>query len=83
MSSEAKLNFQKDGPIGLTGEIEIVDIDGKTLIKQTETSFCRCGGSENKPFCDGSHLKNGFKAPADLGKSQEKQTFDSSQINFE
>ena len=72
MSKEPRLNFQQDGPIGLTGEIEIVDKDGKVLITQTETSFCRCGGSENKPFCDGTHTKIGFKAPADLGKSQGK-----------
>ena len=69
--SKAQLNFQEDGPIGLIGEIEIVDKEGKVLIRQDKTAFCRCGGSGNKPFCDGTHLKNGFKAPADLGKSQE------------
>lgn len=71
MSYTAKLNFQKDGPIGLEGLIEIVDASGNVLITQGKTSFCRCGASENKPFCDGSHTKIGFKAPADLGKSQE------------
>ena len=68
MSDKAKLNFQKDGPIGLTGEVEIVDAQGKVLITQGKTAFCRCGASENKPFCDGSHVKIGFKAPADLGE---------------
>lgn len=71
MNEKAKLNFQEDGPIGLIGEVEIIDAEGKVLITQGETSFCRCGASENKPFCDGSHLKIGFKAPADLGASQE------------
>ena len=83
MSKEPTLNFQQDGPIGLKGEIKIVDKDGKVLITQSETSFCRCGGSGNKPFCDGTHTKNGFKAPADLGKSQDQDTFGSSQVNFE
>lgn len=26
-------------------------------------AFCRCGGSANKPFCDGTHRTNGFEAP--------------------
>jgi len=77
VSEKAKLNFQEDGPIGLTGEVEIVDKAGNVLITQTKTSFCRCGASENKPFCDGSHVKIGFKAPADLGKSQESQAIKS------
>jgi len=71
MSEKAKLNFQKDGPITLEGLVEIVDTNGNVLLTQSKTSFCRCGASENKPFCDGSHIKIGFEAPADLGKSQE------------
>lgn len=70
MEKKAKLNFQKDGPIGLTGEVEIVDASGNVLITQGKTSFCRCGASGNKPYCDGTHAKIGFKAPADLGDSQ-------------
>ena len=70
MSDNAKLNFQENGPIGLTGEVEIIDAQGRVLVKQSKTAFCRCGASDNKPFCDGSHEKIGFKAPADLGKSQ-------------
>jgi CDGSH-type Zn-finger protein len=66
MSDKAKLNFIKDGPIKLMGEVEIVDADGKVLKIQKSTSFCRCGASENKPFCDGSHERIGFKAAADL-----------------
>lgn len=72
MSEKPQLNFQENGPIGLTGEIEIVDATGKVLMTQGKTAFCRCGASSNKPFCDGTHTKIGFKAPADLGDSQKK-----------
>lgn len=37
----------------------IVEVDG-----QTKTALCRCGASSNKPICDGSHVKAGFKAEA-------------------
>jgi CDGSH-type Zn-finger protein len=73
MSEKAKLTFIKDGPIGLVGEVEIVDANGDVIATQGKTAFCRCGASENKPFCDGSHTKIGFKAPADLGKSHEPE----------
>jgi CDGSH-type Zn-finger protein len=73
MSEKAKLNFQEDGPIGLNGEVEIINEQGKVLKSQGKTSFCRCGASENKPFCDGSHERIGFKAPANLGKSQDSK----------
>lgn len=37
----------------------IVEVDGKT-----KAALCRCGASNNKPNCDGSHSKIGFKAKA-------------------
>jgi CDGSH-type Zn-finger protein len=49
----------------VTGPIELVDPDGKPipLPGSGKTIFlCRCGGSTNKPFCDGTHSKIGFRA---------------------
>jgi len=48
------------GPLEISGPFEI-KIPGKSAEKKNETVFlCRCGGSSNKPFCDGSHKRNGF-----------------------
>lgn len=53
---------QKNGPLKVTGNLEVVSGTGHTLDRVTETWFCRCGHSKNKPFCDGSHRKVGFEA---------------------
>ena len=50
----------KDGPIMIEGKLSIVDSDD--LVYQPEKCFlCRCGGSNKKPFCDGTHKKINFK----------------------
>lgn len=52
----------KDGPLLLTGSLEVVSGTGRTLDRCGKTALCRCGGSANKPFCDGTHKTNGFRA---------------------
>jgi CDGSH-type Zn-finger protein/uncharacterized Fe-S cluster protein YjdI len=52
----------KDGPLQITGSLELVSGTGRTLNRVQETWLCRCGESKNKPYCDGTHKKNGFKA---------------------
>lgn len=51
-----------DGPLQIKGALEVVTGTGRTILRTTETYLCRCGASNNKPFCDGSHLKTGFKS---------------------
>lgn len=50
------VRIRENGPLALHAEIEI---DGEHLLRAT---LCRCGASENKPFCDGSHNKVSFEA---------------------
>ena len=56
-----------NGPLYLHGDIEIKNAEGQTLLHDTRVALCRCGLSENKPFCDNSH-KDGFRADATLGE---------------
>jgi len=52
----------RNGPLHVIGNLEVVSGTGRTLDRVTETWLCRCGHSNNKPFCDGSHLVVGFQA---------------------
>jgi uncharacterized Fe-S cluster protein YjdI len=51
-----------NGPLMMYGDILLKDSDGNVTKKNEVTAFCRCGGSQNKPYCDGSHSNNGFTA---------------------
>jgi CDGSH-type Zn-finger protein len=51
-----------NGPLGLTGNVEICTGTGRTINRTTKTALCRCGHSQNKPYCDGSHKAAGFTA---------------------
>jgi CDGSH-type Zn-finger protein len=48
------------GPIWVRGGIPITGADGETYEVRNRVTLCRCGASENKPFCDGSHVTIGF-----------------------
>lgn len=49
-----------NGPLLVYGNISIKKADGTEEKKTKVTAFCRCGASNNKPFCDGSHVKINF-----------------------
>ena len=63
--SKIEIKARENGPYLLSGVAKYVDVEGQ---EQTTTgqmvALCRCGGSANKPFCDGTHRKVEFKAPA-------------------
>jgi len=48
------------GPIGLKGGIPVESSDGTVYEVRNRQTLCRCGKSQNKPFCDGSHIDEGF-----------------------
>lgn len=51
----------QDGPLECRGELQIVTPEGIERARASETWLCRCGLSENKPYCDGSHRQAGFR----------------------
>jgi CDGSH-type Zn-finger protein len=69
---QVKITVRNNGPFRVEaepGSIELVDANGNAFdlsakVKEGKTAFslCRCGGSVNKPFCDGTHSKIGFQA---------------------
>jgi len=58
-----KVTPTKDGPLHVEGALEVCSASGRTITRTTETWLCRCGHSNNKPFCDDSHKRVGFRDP--------------------
>jgi uncharacterized Fe-S cluster protein YjdI len=56
------VQVMKDGPLVIQGTFKIIDAEGKPLKTMAMTSFCRCGASNNAPFCDGYHRKIDFRS---------------------
>lgn len=69
--SATKITVNSNGSLRVEGDFEVIDKTGKQygLAGREIVSFCRCGLSKNKPFCDGSHnghfehLANAFDLP--------------------
>ena len=53
---------QPNGPLKVMGSVEVVTGTGRTVNRATQLFLCRCGQSQNKPYCDGSHKAAGFVA---------------------
>jgi CDGSH-type Zn-finger protein len=63
MSSPVQITLVKNGPIKITGAVEVTDADGNRVelpVDKPAIFLCRCGESARKPFCDGKHKTNGF-----------------------
>jgi CDGSH-type Zn-finger protein len=79
MMAQVKITIRPNGPYRVEapeGVIEFVDAAGNKfdLAGKPAFSLCRCGGSLNKPFCDGQHSKIGFiGAESAVKKAEEGQ----------
>lgn len=57
------IKVRESGPYLVRGKVTLTDADGNIYtVEGPNIALCRCGGSQTKPFCDGSHKVNGFCA---------------------
>jgi CDGSH-type Zn-finger protein/uncharacterized Fe-S cluster protein YjdI len=56
-----KITPAPNGPLLVEGNLEVCTGTGHTITRTQKCALCRCGGSEKKPFCDGTHRKIGFQ----------------------
>lgn len=57
-----QIKAAKDGPLLLKGNVTVMNGSGRSSWKGKQVALCRCGASNNKPFCDGQHKQVGFKS---------------------
>lgn len=58
---QPEITVYPDGPLLVRGRVAITHADGRLIREDTRVALCRCGASENKPFCDNSHRAAGFR----------------------
>ena len=61
VEAETIVEPSPNGPLMVYGNVTVKDKDGVLTRKNNVTAFCRCGASNNKPYCDGTHRKIGFQ----------------------
>jgi CDGSH-type Zn-finger protein len=73
--SQVTIKTRLDGPLLVTGPVKLTDHTGQTfdLTGQANIALCRCGGSQKRPFCDGSHKSNGYRAAELATPAQQQQ----------
>jgi CDGSH-type Zn-finger protein len=57
-----EIKVRDDGPYKVTGPVRLIDADGGVFEVEAgrPIALCRCGRSQDKPFCDASHKASGF-----------------------
>lgn len=61
IEEETKIEVRENGPLVVHGSLKVTHANGSTESRERITTFCRCGASSNKPFCDGAHKGLEFK----------------------
>ena len=72
MSEPLVIRCRENGPLVIQGPFVLVDHLGNAFALPTDkpaVALCRCGRSQKKPFCDGSHKSCGFEAAQTAGPS--------------
>ncbi|MFC4075279.1 CDGSH iron-sulfur domain-containing protein [Salinithrix halophila] len=53
--ADVRIQTMDRGPLIVRGDVELVDAEGNVFETKKQFALCRCGISQNKPFCDGAH----------------------------
>ncbi len=56
------IEVKDHGPYQITGKFQLIDSNGNKYETESDVSLCRCGQSDNKPFCDGTHEEIDFSS---------------------
>lgn len=59
-NANTKVEVVANGPLLVHGKMDVSLADGSSEQKKRTTAFCRCGGSNTKPYCDGTHNEIDF-----------------------
>jgi len=73
MSERPTIECKPNGPYLVRNLDDLRDARGDRLQPKPVMALCRCGGSSNKPFCDGTHQKNGFSGAKLAERSADKR----------
>jgi CDGSH-type Zn-finger protein len=67
----AKITPYRNGPYLIRGPFTLVDQDGEEIeVRRRVVALCRCGRSQTRPFCDGTHKAIGFEAESGAHKAR-------------
>lgn len=69
--AKAQIKVNDNGSYRVSGDVELIDAEGNVFETKPSFSLCRCGLSQNKPFCDGSH-KGNFESCVRAKKTDEE-----------
>jgi len=72
MSEKCCINVFDDGPLGVEGLEKLSNSNGEELEVNRKMALCRCGASQNKPYCDGTHKKIGFPSKVEKADGNEE-----------
>ncbi len=74
--AEVRVTPTENGPYKVEGPVELIDHHGRPIAVPPGRAIflCRCGGSTNKPFCDGTHSKIGFQGAISAVQDSEENS---------
>lgn len=73
MTDRPTIEERENGPLVVKNVTRMTGPDGEEIEVKEVMALCRCGGSGNKPFCDGSHKTNGFQSRGGEPAGKDKQ----------